>query len=329
MISTRWNGPAVDVHHHFYPPVFKGEWSSSSAAAADYVLPLTGHWSPAWMIEQLDAAGVQTAFISNNDRAFTLGLSSADRSRLARQCNEYGATLAREHPGRVRLFAYLPMPDIEASLAEIAYAYGVLDVAGVHLMTSYGDLWPGDPSFVPILEELNRRKAVVFCHPRAPVCCQNLMPQIAPEMAGIIEYPFDTGRAVMSLLLSGGLARFPEVRWIFCHAGSVVIVLAERIKWSLPLLIKKDLSDIVPNGSDHELRRLYWDSAFHVSSAQMRAFLDYMPVTQMMFGSDSPFCEAAPNREALHGLGLTAEQLRAIEWNNATALWPSLAPAAR
>lgn len=321
---TAWKTPAVDVHHHYYPPVFAQGWSGSAAAAADYVLPLTKRWSPAWMIEQLDRAGVQTAILSNNDRSFTLDLPAAQRSRLARECNEYAMKMAQDYPGRVNLFTYLPMPDVDATLAEIAYGLDVLGAAGVHLMTSYGNMWPGDAAFAPVLEELDRRKVTVFCHPRAPLCCENLMPAIAPQLAGVIEYPFDTGRAVMSLLLSGSLARYPNIRWIFCHTGSVIVVLAERIKWSTPSIVPKEVASYAPHGFDHELQRLYWDTAYHVAKPAMMALLEYMPASQVLFGSDSPFCEAAVNREALHGLGLTESQLVAIERDNALSLWPNL-----
>jgi predicted TIM-barrel fold metal-dependent hydrolase len=91
--------------------------------------------------------------------------------KLARICNEYGAGMVRDHPGRFGVFAALPMLDIDATLTEIEYAFDTLNADGIGLQTNYGDRWPGDPIFRPVFEELNRRKALVYFHPLVPTCC--------------------------------------------------------------------------------------------------------------------------------------------------------------
>ena len=66
--------------------------------------------------------------------------------------------LVQQYPTRFGLFAAMPLPDVDATLKEIAYCYDILRVDGVGLFTSYGDKWLGDAAFRPAMEELNRRK---------------------------------------------------------------------------------------------------------------------------------------------------------------------------
>ena len=73
-------------------------------------------------------------------------------------------------------------------------------------MTSYGDKWLGDPLFLPVMEELNRRKALVYTHPTAANCCVDLVPTQPPVM---IEFGTDTTRTIADIVFSGNARRFP------------------------------------------------------------------------------------------------------------------------
>jgi hypothetical protein len=157
------------------------------------------------------------------------------------------------------------MPDVDGTLAEIDYALDQLRADGIQLMTSYGERYPGHPDFAPVMDELNRRKALVFVHPLAPVCCA---PSLAWIQPALFEFTQDTNRCVFSPLFTGTLARFPDVRFIFCHSGAAVPVLAGR---AAALGFDREFADKMPNGIDYELRKLHYDVALQANRPALAA----------------------------------------------------------
>ena len=146
----------IDVHSHLSPPAW-----IAALAPKQMMLPVSATWSPAKHVEDMDRAGVAVSITSITTPGVWLGDAEASR-RLARECNDYAARLMTDGKGRFGMFAVLPLPDVEGSLAEIAYALDTLKADGIGLLTSYGDKWLGDPVFDPVFAEINRRKAVVY-----------------------------------------------------------------------------------------------------------------------------------------------------------------------
>ena len=115
----------------------------------------------------MDKAGIATSITSPTLPAVGF-LDPAEAATVARASNEYAKKLTQDHKGRFGVFALLPMPHVDATLKEIAYAFDTLKVDGVAFMTSYGDKFLGDKAFAPVMDELHRRKATAYTHPNDP-----------------------------------------------------------------------------------------------------------------------------------------------------------------
>jgi len=296
----------VDVHHHILP----AEYMKLTAKQRGGPAP---DWSPERSLEEMDRAGVERAVLSLVQPGVWFG-DDAEARRLARSTNDYGARLVREHPGRFGLFAAIPYPDTEGSLREIEYALDTLKADGIGLMTSYGNRWLGDRAFWPVLEELDRRKAVVYTHPTQPNCCRSLIPEV-PTSA--IEYATDTTRTIASLLFTGAAARFPQIRWIFSHGGGTLPFLVSRFTTLEANL--KDKSRL-PRGALYEVRRFYYDTAQANHPGALAALTKLVPLTQVVLGTDYPFRHAASEVAGVAEYGFTTGDLRAIERDNAMRL---------
>ncbi len=310
----------VDVHHHFYPKFLMDAWAAAPLEgdwAAYKTLfmgpPYTG-WTPEGAVELLDGNGIATAVLSLP--AGTVGfLKGAEQVRMVREVNEYATRLAHDHPGRFGLFALLPMPDVAASLAELAYALDTLGATGIALMTSYGNRWLGDPAFRPLLEELDRRGAVVHVHPKAPACCTNLVPSNPWGESSLLEFPYDTGRTIFDLLQSGSLVRHPRIQWIFSHLGGVIPFLAGRLREVGPGFWK-ELDTVAPQGLDHEFQRLHYDTAASAYEPSMRAGLAYLPLANLLFGTDHPHYDVPRTVANFAALSIGARAKVAIQRDN-------------
>ena len=306
----------IDVHHHILPPFYLAE-NREHLAPAGQINPAWATWEPQKALDAMDEHGVATAVLSLSMPGVWFGDAEAAR-RTARKCNEYAAELAKSHPRRFGQFAVIPLPDSEGSLREIEYALDVLKADGIALLTSYGDRWLGDPAYSPVFEELNRRRSVVFVHPTVPGCCQRLLPAVTPVIA---EVPQDTTRAIANLLFTGSFSRFRDIRFIFCHAGGTVPMVAVRMQQYGP----KSFTGTGPHAVEDELKRLYYDIAGTAFAPAIGALTALVPTTQILFGSDNPYVPLSVTANGLGQLGLSSADLQAIGRNNALALLPNLA----
>lgn len=307
----------IDVHHHYYPPEIIAGWDGYMTRHNEgRLMPSVARWTPQTSLAEMDKNGVAVSVLSlASIPGVWFGLDAAGMRKLARTCNDYAAKMEQDHPGRYARFACLPMPDVDGSLKELEYALDTLKADGINLPTSFGDRWPGDPLYRPVFEELNRRKAVVFLHPYSPFCCAGLKDATA---GGVLENPYDTGRAITSLLFSGTLASLRDIQWLFCHGGGVMPMLAERVTYFAGS--RKDLKEIAPDGVLAELQRLHYDCANAAWPIALASLLKMVPPSQVLFGTDFPYVPTDRQSKALLDSGLSRRTIAAIQSENAARL---------
>lgn len=317
-------GARVDLHHHFFPPVAKKRYGPFP--------PLQGY-SPEKSIDAMDQAGIETAFLSLPTRLGDDPVAIRQEAiGFAREANEYAARAVSDYKGRFGFFAFLPLPDIDASLREIEYAFDTLGADGVGLMTSYGNHWLGDTAFQPVFDELNRRRAVVYSHPTDGPCCHDLLPN---TLRSTVEWNTDTGRAIWSIINDGTdrppvttpgtsmATRYANIQFVWSHGGGTLLGLVGRFLGQGSTR-NVDLSQPpAPNSKLYHLRRFYYDTALSANQVQMQALKALVGSSQIVFGSDFPFMPTLDTVEGLRRCGFTAEELRGIERENALGILPA------
>ena len=304
---------AIDVHHHFLPPFYKPlakGWLDKFATGVTAVMA----WTPQTSLSAMDEARVSRALLSISSPGVHFG-DDAQARDLARACNDYAVSLGRRHPGRFAFFAALPMPDVEGAIREAERALALDGARGVGLLSNYGGRYLGEPEFRALFEWLNRRGAVVYVHPTDAPCCAGLVPQVATPL---IEFPVDTARTIASLLWSGTLSAFPNIRFIFSHGGGAMPMVMERVV--AMGFVDRSLLAKVPEGAAAALGKLYVDTASVTGASAMAALMNWLPEGHILYGTDFPWGGVASSRAALGRLNLSPKKLAAIESGNATAL---------
>jgi predicted TIM-barrel fold metal-dependent hydrolase len=140
----------------------------------------------------------------------------------------------------------------------------------------------------------------------------------------MVEFPFDTVRAIISLLFSGTFSRCGNIRWIFSHAGGVLTSLAPRI--AMQAARRPDLAPLVPRGAMHEFGKLYYDIVSAAHPLPFNAIREIAGISHLLYGSDYPFWEPKVTSDNIAKLNLSPEDLCAIERGNALRLLPGLQP---
>jgi 6-methylsalicylate decarboxylase len=242
----------IDTHHHIYPPKYVG-LNLDRLLKDTTTLPAAAYtsWTPQFALDQMQKAGIATAIVSMTSPGIWFDDGNDPARTRARVCNEFGAQMIEDYPGRFGMFAAIPLPDVDGSLKEIEYALDTLKLDGIGLLTSYHGKLLGDSAFAAVFDELNRRKTKVFVHPTMS-CCGNVFPGISGP---IIEFPTDTARAIASLALSGGMGRWPDITFIFSHGGGSLPSIIQRLGIPVSEMTPEERANRLPRGLDYELKR--------------------------------------------------------------------------
>ncbi|MGV4925762.1 amidohydrolase [Streptomyces sp. BHT-5-2] len=307
----------IDVHQHIVPPVWADALAAHGLDSGGWPIPA---WSPDSAIAMMDRQGIATGVLSVTAPGVHLA-GDAEARTLARAVNEYTAEVVKDRPDRFGHFAGIPLPDVDAALAEAVHALDTLDADGVVLMSNAHGRYLGDPSYEPLWDELDRRAAVVFVHPAQPP-----LPLLPGTPAPLADFVFDTTRSALDLVLKGVLRRHPSLRVILSHGGGFLPYAAYRFSGLAPLAVDpdRDADDVL-----RDLKRFYFDTALSASPSSLPALLAFAEPGHVLYGSDWPFAPQEAGTYYNHHLETyphyTPGQARAIDRGNAEALFPRLA----
>ncbi|KAJ5403521.1 Amidohydrolase 2 [Penicillium cosmopolitanum] len=289
----------IDVHAHCVPPAYREYCLQNDFAGRGHPdgMPAIPEWSAESHIEMMNELRIEQAILSMSSPGTHLTPGNDTEARkLTRQVNEELSKICAENKERFMFFASLPLPDIEGSLAEIDYALDSLGAIGFQILTNSHGIYPGDERLKPVFEKLNQRATIAFFHPTS--CnIQNIsngsVEHVTP-MHGVpspvMEFMFDTTRALASLLTSGTVASCPKIKYIVCHCGAAFPPLVSRIAEFSAFLLGKSISE--------DEIKLLLQKHFFIDLAgvpfpdQIHGTLRLVDSSRLLYGSDYPYTPA-------------------------------------
>ncbi len=310
----------IDVHAHYYTNDFadrmeryRGGPRAQNARAAGANVSLQQR------TDMLDEAGIDTQVICVG--AQQPYFPQPDNARdAARYENDYYKDVVDNNGGRYAAFGCVPLPHVDAAIAEAARCLDELGFAGINLACSVAGQPLDTPEFAPFWDEMDRRGAVVFLHPNMH-CDAPMMDAFGLEgtAGGCIE---DT-IAGLRLTFSAAAERIRNVKLIIPHLGGTIPFLWQRIEDSAQRRRAAGMQLPLQGSPTEVLKRFYYDTVNN-GVAALQCTIDNVGVDHVLFGTDYPYLGHKECADFVANSGLPPEHIQAIFGGNAARLLPAL-----
>lgn len=275
----------IDTHAHVYPSEHLDAIESLGVDPASTTIARGMHADStaddmATRLAWMDRAGVDAQVLSVMPQG-AFGVDAAAVAAAAASVNETYARLIADHPGRFFAYAHLPLPHVEASVAEAERMLAAPGFLGVSVPTVFPDGTAlSDPGLDEIWAELDRQGTVVNVHPTGQGACSPLIADAG--LAWVNGAPVEDATAVLHLLRADVPRRFPRIRFHIAHLGGDLAVLFRRLEDNF------EDWDAFPSSPQAALRSMWFDAANFYEPA-LRLALEAFGRDKVMAGSDHPY----------------------------------------
>ncbi len=308
----------IDVHAHYFPPQYMSYLArhgrSGTGAAQGAQITLDER------IDLLDRVGIDMQVLSiSSSTPYTL--PEAEVIEASRLANDLYVELCHQYPGRYAAFATVPLPYVDASVAELERTLAMPEVLGITLGCSIAGRPLDDPAFAPLFEEMNRRDTVLFLHPQGADAGTGTKEF---GLTWLVGAPFEDTVTTLRLILSGWLERYPRIRTIVPHLGGPLPFLKQRVDDLYGANMARDQSR-EPSADELPSRRYrqLWFDTVNSHPPALRCACETFGANRILLGTDYPYL-VGPRWEPLvryiEDAGLSKADTEAIYGGNAQAL---------
>ncbi len=310
----------IDIHAHISPAAFiramdaEEDWHgiTSEAVSAHRHNPRTT-WSPEERLADMDSLGVDVQVLSTNAVLYNYDKDLEATIAMARDCNDYVASLTADHPDRFAGLATLPMQDTSAAIAELDRSISELGLKGAMIGDHVNGRTFDDPEFLDFWKTAETLGAFILIHQGGPTIVSPRSDRYhLPNTIGNLA---DRAVTFASLVYGGVMDACPNLKICLSHGGGYTCFGVGRMDrgWQ----VRPEARGSISCPPSAYLDRFYYDTITHSESA-LRYIIDSVGADRVVFGTDWPYdmCTDWPVSWILGLTSLTQKEKDLILWGN-------------
>jgi aminocarboxymuconate-semialdehyde decarboxylase len=286
----------IDFHNHFYPPAYLEALQAGPSAIkitfdendnpllhypGDYNILVPGHRDIAFRETVLAQAGIDKQVMTMTTPG--THVEAPERAaELARIVNDSFAKVVAERSERFAAFGTLPLNDPQAAVKELERGAAGLGLKGFQLFSNVNGIALSDERHWPLYEKAAERELTFIIHPTSPVGVEAMTEYWLMPLLG---FTFDTSLAAAKLIFSGVAERFPQIKWVLCHAGGTLPYLAERLDRGFEAF--KECRKNISKPPSEYLKEFYYDTV-NFDPKALQLAVGFAGVDHILAGSDYP-----------------------------------------
>jgi len=277
----------VDVHAHYHPRAYQAAltampgWGGGRGFGGGRLPDTDDPEQVQTRLTMMDDAGVDVQVLSPAAGWAPYSADVRTSVDAARIGNDATADLVRRHPDRFKAFVSLPLPHVDEALNELRRGLDELAMIGANIHCSILDRSPADDAFLPLFEELDRRRSIVLFHPTGNGIRSPLVTEWGLNAA--LGTSLEDTLVALHLIARRIPSRFPNITFIVPHLGGPLAMLLERMDNQFSMA-QHDL----PEAPSVTARRFYYDTVGHGSHAALWCACKAFGPDHLLIGSDFP-----------------------------------------
>lgn len=274
-------------------------------------------------IAQMDEAGVDMQIVSLSTPGVEQ-LGKDDAVRVSAEINAYVSGAVKANPERFRAFMTIPTVSPQDAIGTLRGAKEAPFV-GVCVNGRIGDKYLDDPTFLPLLKEIEALDLPVYLHPCLPpkAVIDNYYAgpwtdTVADNFSrGAFGWHIETTVHVFRMILGGVFDRCPGLKIVIGHLGEGAPFFFQRFLRLMP----KETTKLGRSVDEYLKENIFYTLGGFNYNAVFNCLAEQVGMDHILFSADYPFGSLKVAADFLDQLPLSESDKRKIAHENAEKLF--------